>query len=153
MLTRYAHTNTRTVYDLDMPVKMAASKVWVCRQAVVGVLLHVVHMLEFHSKGDLRFGTVQYRTSRPFSLPPKSGLWCYYSYDYLRYECGRVFPAGVGPDSPSRDDTNWLSTRFSRSVETRRRFDWLRAASARRATSELQFGALREEVALSRKTW
>ena len=42
----------------------------------------------------------------------------------LRYEYGRVFPAGKGPNSPSRDATSWLSTQFSRSVETRRRF-WL----------------------------
>ena len=25
------------------------------------------------------------------------------------FECGRVFPAGVGPGSPSRDAANWLS--------------------------------------------
>ena len=43
------------------------------------------------------------------------------------YECGRVFPAGVGPGSPSRDAANWLASRFSLSVETRRRYDWLRA--------------------------
>ena len=42
------------------------------------------------------------------------------------YECGRVFPAGVGPDSPSRDAANWLPSRFSLSVETRRRYGWLR---------------------------
>ena len=42
------------------------------------------------------------------------------------YECGRVFPAGVGPGSPSRDAVNWLSSRFSLSVETRRRYGWLR---------------------------
>ena len=41
-------------------------------------------------------------------------------------ECGRVFPAGVGPGSPSRDATNWLPSRFSLSVETRRRYGWLR---------------------------
>ena len=41
------------------------------------------------------------------------------------YECGRVFPAGVGPGSPSRDAVNWLPSRFSLSVETRRRFGWL----------------------------
>ena len=39
----------------------------------------------------------------------------------LGYECGRVFPAGVGPGSLSRGAANWLSSRFSRSVETRRR--------------------------------
>ena len=42
------------------------------------------------------------------------------------YECGRVFPAGVGPGSPSRDAVNWPPSRFSLSVETRRRFGWLR---------------------------
>ena len=42
------------------------------------------------------------------------------------YECGRVFPAGVGPGSLSRDAVNWLPSRFSLSVETRRRFGWLR---------------------------
>ena len=41
------------------------------------------------------------------------------------YECGRVFPAGVGPGSPSRDAVNWLLSRFSLSVETRRRYGWL----------------------------
>ena len=41
-------------------------------------------------------------------------------------ECGRVFPAGVGPGSPWRDAVNWRSSRFSRSVETRRRYGWLR---------------------------
>ena len=45
----------------------------------------------------------------------------------LGYECGRVFPAGVGPeDSLSRDAANWLSSRFSQSVETRRWYGWLR---------------------------
>ena len=42
------------------------------------------------------------------------------------YECGRVFPAGVGPGSPSRDAANWLPPRFSLSAETRRRYGWLR---------------------------
>ena len=42
------------------------------------------------------------------------------------YECGRVFPAGVGPGSPSRDAANWLPSRFSLSVETRRQYGWLR---------------------------
>ena len=42
------------------------------------------------------------------------------------YECGRVFPAGVGPGSPSRDAANWLPSRFSLSVEPRRRYGWLR---------------------------
>ena len=44
----------------------------------------------------------------------------------LGYECGRVFPAGVGPGSPSRDAANWLPSRFSLSVKTRRRYAWLR---------------------------
>ena len=43
----------------------------------------------------------------------------------LGYECGRVFPAGVGPGSPSRDAANWLPSRFGLSVETRRQYGWL----------------------------
>ena len=42
------------------------------------------------------------------------------------YECGRVFPAGVGPGSPSRDAANWLPSRSDLSVETRRQYGWLR---------------------------
>ena len=42
------------------------------------------------------------------------------------YECGRIFPAGVGPGSPSRDAANWLPLRFSLSIETRRQYGWLR---------------------------
>ena len=42
------------------------------------------------------------------------------------YECGRAFPAGVGPGSPSRDAANWLSSRSDLSVETRRQYGWLR---------------------------
>ena len=44
------------------------------------------------------------------------------------YECGRVFPAGAGPGSPSKDAANWLPSRFGLSVETRRRYGWLRMA-------------------------
>ena len=32
----------------------------------------------------------------------------------------------VGPSSPSRDAANWLPSRFSLSVETRRPYGWLR---------------------------
>ena len=28
-------------------------------------------------------------------------------------ECGKVFPAGVGPDSPSRNVANWLSSQLA----------------------------------------
>ena len=42
------------------------------------------------------------------------------------YEFGRAFPIGVGPGSPSRDAANWLPSRFGLSVETRRRYGWLR---------------------------
>ena len=42
------------------------------------------------------------------------------------YKCGRVFPAGVGPGSPSRDAANWLPSRSDLSVETRRQYGWLR---------------------------
>ena len=44
----------------------------------------------------------------------------------LGNEDGRIFPAGVGPGSLSRDAANWLPSRFSLSVETRRRYGWLR---------------------------
>ena len=46
------------------------------------------------------------------------------------YECGRVFSAGVGPVSPSRDAVNWLLSRFGLSVETRRQYGWLRMVFA-----------------------
>ena len=42
------------------------------------------------------------------------------------YACGRVFPAGVGPGSPSRDAANWLPSRSDLSVETWRQYGWLR---------------------------
>ena len=42
------------------------------------------------------------------------------------YECGRAFPVGVGPGSPSKDAANWLPSRFGLSVETQRRYGWLR---------------------------
>ena len=42
------------------------------------------------------------------------------------YARGRVFPAGVGPDSLSRDAANWLPSWFSLSVETRQRYGWFR---------------------------
>ena len=60
------------------------------------------------------------------------------------YECGRVFPAGVGPGSPSRDAANWLPSRSDLSVETRRQYGWLRLCFQVCASSELQFGGLRE---------
>ena len=66
------------------------------------------------------------------------------------FECGRAFPAGVEPGSSSRDETNWLSSRLSRSAETRGRYGWLRMVLP---------GALREvsarerQGALSRRAW
>ena len=42
------------------------------------------------------------------------------------FECRRVFPAGVRPGSTSRDAVNWLPSRLSLSVQTRRRYGWLR---------------------------
>ena len=73
----------------------------------------------------------------------------------LGYEYGRVFPASLGPDLPSGDGITWPSTLFSRSVDTRRRFGCVRMVSiymvfARNASSEIQFGALREMVARKR---
>ena len=52
-------------------------------------------------------------------MPSPSETW-------FRGECGRVFPAGVGPGSPSRDAANWLPSRFGLSVETRWQYGWLR---------------------------
>ena len=77
------------------------------------------------------------------------------------YECGRVFPAGVGPGSPSREDAaNWLPSRFSLSVETRRRYGWLRmvfpGARLFRAPIWCSLGgvAARErQGTLSRRAW
>ena len=76
-------------------------------------------------------------------------------------ECGRVFPAGVGPGSPSRDAANWLPSRFSLSVETRRRYGWLRmmvfpGARLLPSPNLVPFGrvAARErQGALSRRAW
>ena len=76
-------------------------------------------------------------------------------------ECGRVFPAGVGPGSPSRDTANWLPSRFSLSVETRRRYGWLRmmvfpGARLFPSPNLVPFGrvAARErQGALSRRVW
>ena len=60
------------------------------------------------------------------------------------YECGRVFPAGVGPSSPLRNEANWLPSRFGLSVETRRQHGWLRMVFPSARLFRAQFGALRE---------
>ena len=60
------------------------------------------------------------------------------------YECGRVFPADVGPGSPSRDAVNWLLSRFGLSVETRRQYGWLRMVFSGVRFFRVQFGGLRE---------
>ena len=59
-----------------------------------------------------------------YGIPPISAAAtiCLFKPPYIHL----VFPAGVGPGSPSRDAVNWLPSRFSLSVETRRRFGWLR---------------------------
>ena len=41
-----------------------------------------------------------------------------------------------GLDSPSKDAANWLSSRFSRSVEMQQRFGWLKMVLIRCASSE-----------------
>ena len=67
------------------------------------------------------------------------------------YECRRVIPADIGPGSPSRDTANCLLSRFNRSVETWRRYGWLRMVFTRCASSELKFGALREVLMVVRE--
>ena len=76
------------------------------------------------------------------------------------YECGRVFPAGVGPGSPSRDAANWLPSRFSLSVETRRRYGWFEDGVPRCAplpSSNLvpfrRVAGRERQGALSRRAW
>ena len=69
--------------------------------------------------------------------------------------------ADVGPGSPSRDAANWLPSRFSLSVETRRRYGWLRmmvfpGARLFPSPNLVPFGrvAARErQGALSRRAW
>ena len=80
-----------------------------------------------------------------FIFPPELSLYHTRALS-LRNMVSGIFPAGVGSGSPSRDAANWLPSRLSLSVETRRRYGWLRASwcSQVRAFSELQFGALRE---------
>ena len=75
-------------------------------------------------------------------------------------EYGRIFPAGVGPGSTSRDAANWLPSRFSLSVETRRQYGWFRmvfsGARLLRAPTWCPSGgvAARErQRALSRRAW
>ena len=84
---------------------------------------------------------------------PKRGQICYIpsplqslnlSNLISRYECGRVFPAGVGPGSPSKDVVNWRPSRFCLSVEAQQWYGWLRMVFPGVRLFELQFGALRE---------
>ena len=59
---------------------------------------------------------------QPYPVDPYT---CYICVAIDTYP-GRVFPAGVGPGSPSRDAANLLSSRFGLSVKMRRRYGWLR---------------------------
>ena len=74
---------------------------------------------------------------QPYPVDPPSCYMCDHTYIFISrtlslrnlvsgYERGRVFLAGVGPGSPSRDAANWPPSRFGLSVETRRRYNWLR---------------------------
>ena len=90
----------------------------------------------------IRVNRVTYCVSMAFTyqfslVPSPSLLNLERPFVVLGYECGRVFPAGIALDLPSRDNTDCLSTRFGRSVETRRRFGWLRMVPTRCASSEL----------------
>ena len=57
---------------------------------------------------------------------------------------------GAGLDWPSRNDTNWLSRRFSWPVETHEWFGWFKMVSILCAFSERKFGDLREVMARGR---
>ena len=83
---------------------------------------------------------------QPYPVDPYSCHMYDHTYNFralsprnlvLGYERRRIFPSGVGLASPSRDATNWLSSRFSRSVKTRRRFGWNRMVFTRCASSKL----------------
>ena len=67
----------------------------------------------------------------------KLKFWMGWGRNRLGHECGMVFLAGVEPDLPSRDGTTWLSTRFSRSVDTWWRFGSVRTVFTRCAFYEL----------------
>ena len=73
-----------------------------------------VHSIPFHTKRE----THMVKSEKAASVTGTTLM--------TTYECGRVSPAGVGPGSPSRDAVNWLPSRSSLSVETRRRYGWLR---------------------------
>ena len=67
------------------------------------------------------------RDWQPYPVDPYSCYMCDYTYiEPDPKPVGRVFPAGVGPGSPSRDAANWLPSRSDLSVETRRQYGWLR---------------------------
>ena len=57
----------------------------------------------------------------------------------------QTLPVGsIPPGSPSRDTANWLPSRFSLSVDTRRRYGWLRMVFPGALLSRTPVGALRE---------
>ena len=45
---------------------------------------------------------------KPTSILHTRALYLRHDNLVSGYECDRVFPAGVGPGSPSRDAANWL---------------------------------------------
>ena len=110
----------------------------------IGAPRHTGSTQMIHKRNQTKLHTL-------YASPSENVIW--------GYECGRVVSAGVGPDAPSRDAANRLSSQFSRPTDTRRRYGWLRMVFNRRTSSELQFGALREvvvrerEEVLSRKAW
>ena len=53
---------------------------------------------------------------QPYPVDPYSAIYDDHTY----------FPVGIVPESPSGDAVNGLSSRLSRSIETRRRYGWLR---------------------------
>ena len=153
---RYGVCACCTMFGLDSPSSVSCTYICVCTAVdmcspsvvplVVSTCMRACKVYGMNSLGGVR------------SIHE---FLCLYVRTRCPNECGRVFPAGVGPGSPSRDAANWLPSRFSLSVETRRRYGWLRmmvfpGARLFPSPNLVPFGrvAARErQGALSRRAW
>ena len=64
----------------------------------IGVLRHIDRPQKTHTRGTKKLHTT-------YASPSETRV--------SRYECGKIFPAGLGPDSLSRDVANWLSSQLA----------------------------------------